>query len=167
PSTCRPRGRRICGRFCTRSRRITTSTMRHARPRCSGCSKKTRCTSRRTPCRRRRPTSSAPTASSTASSPGSGSNGIRSPSSARLAGRLVLHLSAGPWIRLYSFDREVVLNAQLQAVLSLEDYAQLEDDAPAQALATALNASAQALLPRFDTGAWSLYSLGGPEAPLA
>ncbi len=85
---------------------------------------------------------------------------------ARRAGRLVLHVSAGPWIRLYSFDREVVLNAQLQAVLSLQDYAKLEGDASAAKLASALAASAQALLPRFDTGAWSLYSLGGPEAPL-
>jgi hypothetical protein len=85
---------------------------------------------------------------------------------ARRAGRLVLRLSAGPWIRLYSFDREVVLNAQLQAVLSLQDYAQLAGDASARGLADALSASAQALLPRFDTGAWSLYSLGGSEAPL-
>ena len=85
---------------------------------------------------------------------------------ARLAARLVLHVSTGPWIRLYSFDHEIVLNAQLQAVLSLQDYAQLESDASAQALANALNASAQALLPRFDTGAWSLYSLSGAEAPL-
>ena len=84
---------------------------------------------------------------------------------ARLAGRLVLHVSTGPWIRLYSFDSEIVLNAQLQAVLSLQDYAQLEGDASAQSLASALNASAKALLPRFDTGAWSLYSLSGPEAP--
>src|SRR5207253_4242952 len=85
---------------------------------------------------------------------------------ARLAGRLVLHVSTGPWIRLYSFDSEIVLNAQLQAVLSLQDYAQLANDASAQATADALNASAKALFPRFDTGAWSLYSLGGPEAPL-
>src|SRR5207244_1935454 len=34
------------------------------------------------------------------------------------AARLVLHVSAGPWIRLYSFDREVVLNAPPQAVPS-------------------------------------------------
>ncbi len=85
---------------------------------------------------------------------------------ARIAARLVLHVSAGPWIRLYSFDREVVLNAQLQAVLSLRDYARLQGDVSAQTLADALGATAQALLPRFDTGAWSLYSLGGPEAPL-
>jgi hypothetical protein len=80
--------------------------------------------------------------------------------------RLVLHVSAGPWIRLYSFDREVVLNAQLQAVLSLQDYAAIANDASAQTAADALNASAKALFPRFDTGAWSLYSLRGSEAPL-
>ena len=34
-----------------------------------------------------------------------------------------MQLSTGPWVRLYGFNREVVLNAQLQAVLSLLQYA--------------------------------------------
>jgi hypothetical protein len=80
---------------------------------------------------------------------------------------LVQQLAAGPWIRLYSFDREIVLNAQLQAILSLRDYAQATGDAAAQSLADAMDAAAQAMLPRFDTGYWSLYELGGTEAPLA
>jgi hypothetical protein len=79
---------------------------------------------------------------------------------------LVQQLSTGPWIKLYSFDREVVLNAQLQAIISLEDYAQATGDPNAAALAQQLTASAQALLPRFDTGYWSLYELGGVEASL-
>ncbi|MFN2628020.1 MAG: D-glucuronyl C5-epimerase family protein [Gaiellaceae bacterium] len=79
---------------------------------------------------------------------------------------LIQQLSAGPWIRLYSFDRLVVLNAQLQAIVSLNDYAQATGDANAAGLAASMTVAAQALLPRFDTGYWSLYSLGGAEAPL-
>jgi len=77
---------------------------------------------------------------------------------------LTLQLSAGPWVRLYGFNREVVLNAQLQAVLSLLQYAVDTGDTAAGALAQRLNAAAQALLPRFDTGDWSLYELGGAYA---
>ncbi|MBV8065126.1 MAG: hypothetical protein JOY73_06360, partial [Actinobacteria bacterium] len=36
---------------------------------------------------------------------------------------LIQGTSAGPWIRLYGFNHETVLNAQLQAVLSLREYA--------------------------------------------
>ena len=73
---------------------------------------------------------------------------------------------AKPWIALYSFDRMPVLNAQLQAVLSVGDYAAIAGDPAADALATRLTAAARALLPRFDTGYWSLYSLRGDESPL-
>jgi hypothetical protein len=79
---------------------------------------------------------------------------------------LVQQLPAGPWIRLYSFDREVVLNAQLQAILSLLDYAQATNDQSAVALAQSMDVAAQAMLPSFDTGYWSLYELGGREASL-
>jgi hypothetical protein len=77
---------------------------------------------------------------------------------------LTMQLSTGPWVRLYGFDREVVLNAQLQAILSLLQYAGDTGDADAGALAQRLNVAAQALLPRFDTGDWSLYELGGAYA---
>jgi hypothetical protein len=80
--------------------------------------------------------------------------------------RLVFPLPAGPWIRLYSFSNTAVLNAQLQAAISLASYAQLNQDSSATTFARRLLDSADALFPRFDTGAWSLYSLGGPEAPL-
>ena len=79
---------------------------------------------------------------------------------------LVRQLAQGPWIRLYSFGSDVVLNAQLQTILSLEDYAVATNDVPAATLAEAMLASAQRLLPRFDTGYWSLYSLAGGESPL-
>jgi hypothetical protein len=78
---------------------------------------------------------------------------------------LMMQLSAGPWVRLYSFNRAIVLNAQLQAVLSLLQYAADTGSADAAALAQRMNAAAQAFMPRFDTGDWSLYELGGPYAP--
>ncbi|HYY05677.1 MAG TPA: D-glucuronyl C5-epimerase family protein, partial [Candidatus Limnocylindria bacterium] len=79
---------------------------------------------------------------------------------------LVRRLAQGPWIRLYSFNGDVVLNAQLQTILSLEDYAAATSDVAAADLAASMLASAQRLLPRFDTGYWSLYSLAGDESPL-
>lgn len=78
---------------------------------------------------------------------------------------LVEQVSTGPWIRLYSFARSPVLNAQLQTILSLGDYAEISGDEGAAALVASLTASAKAMLPRFDTGYWSLYSLAGDEAP--
>ena len=84
---------------------------------------------------------------------------------AAVPGRLVRRLPAGPWIRLYSFSGDAVLNAQLQTVLSLGTYAEISGEQRAAALAERMKAAAKALLPRFDTGFWSLYSLGGAEAP--
>jgi hypothetical protein len=77
---------------------------------------------------------------------------------------LVEQVSAGPWIRLYSFARSPVLNAQLQTILSLGDYAETTGDDGAAALVASLTSAAKAMLPRFDTGYWSLYSLAGDEA---
>jgi hypothetical protein len=79
---------------------------------------------------------------------------------------LVQQLAAGPWIRLYSFGKLVVFNAQLQTILSLLDYADASGDSSAASLASSMSGAAQTLLPKFDTGYWSLYSLGGHEAPL-
>jgi hypothetical protein len=79
---------------------------------------------------------------------------------------LIMSTPAGPWIRLYGFDREVVLNAQLQAVLSLREYGQITGDAGATALSQRLETAAKAFLPQFDTGDWSLYELRGYHAPL-
>ncbi|MCW2976363.1 MAG: D-glucuronyl C5-epimerase domain protein [Actinomycetia bacterium] len=78
---------------------------------------------------------------------------------------LMMQLSAGPWVRLYGFNREIVLNAQLQSILSLLQYADDTGATDAAALAQRMNAAAQAFLPRFDTGDWSLYELGGGFAP--
>jgi len=72
----------------------------------------------------------------------------------------------GPWIRLYAFSGLTVLNAQLQTIVSLQDYATQTGDQAATALASELQSATVGLLPRFDTGYWSLYSLDGPEATL-
>src|SRR3954467_14351058 len=80
--------------------------------------------------------------------------------------QLTREVKAGPWIRHYAFSDLIVLNSQLQTVVSLEDYVTQTNDEAAAALAARLHAAAIGMLPRFDTGAWSLYSLNGAEAPL-
>jgi hypothetical protein len=79
---------------------------------------------------------------------------------------LLRQLESGPWIRLYSFSGMVVLNAQLQTILSLASFARQSGDQQAVSLASALTASAKALLPRFDSGFWSYYSLARDESQL-
>jgi hypothetical protein len=83
-----------------------------------------------------------------------------------IPGRLVRTLPTGPWIRLYAFSNDVVLNAQLQAIVSLSEYAGASDDATASSLAAALEQSALAELPRFDAGYWSYYALPHTLSPL-
>jgi hypothetical protein len=78
---------------------------------------------------------------------------------AAIPGSLDRSLPAGPWIRLYSASGVVVLNAQLQSAISIADYAQITGDADAAAYANRLLAAAKAMLPQFDTGHWSRYSL--------
>jgi hypothetical protein len=85
---------------------------------------------------------------------------------AAIRGLLSPSSPAKPWVALYSFDRTPVLNAQLQAVLSVADYAEITGDADAAAFADRLTDAAARLLPRFDTGYWSLYSLHGDDSPL-
>jgi hypothetical protein len=79
-------------------------------------------------------------------------------------GRLTMRLSAGPWIRHYSFSGLVVLNAHLQAALSLGDYAEISGDPGATAFAARMRRTAVAMMPRFDTGYWTHYSLGHEAA---
>ena len=80
--------------------------------------------------------------------------------------RLLIALRQGPWVRLYSFSDSVVLNAQLQAVLSLRQYGLIARDRQALRLADELARTSQQLLPAFDSGWWSRYELGGGNAPL-
>jgi hypothetical protein len=83
-----------------------------------------------------------------------------------IPGKLVRSLPEGLFIRLYSFSDLAVLNAHLQAIVSLEDYALSLEDPLGQELAGQLRATAVQLLPKFDTGAWSLYALGANESTL-
>src|SRR5919106_2204857 len=73
--------------------------------------------------------------------------------------RLTMSLADGPWVNLYEGWRLVVLNAQLQTAVSVAEYAGLAGDAQADAFAARLRSSATALLPFFDTGYRSNYSL--------
>jgi hypothetical protein len=76
-----------------------------------------------------------------------------------IPGRLTTNVAAGPWIRLYGFAPMQVLNAQLQAVVSLRKYVARTGDTAAAMLARRLQRAAAATLPRFDTGYWTYYSL--------
>ena len=79
---------------------------------------------------------------------------------------LLTSVAAGPWIKLYSFGSLVVLNAQLQAVVSLQSYAEVTGDAEAGALAARMRTAAAATISRFDSGYWTYYALPGDWSPL-
>src|SRR5581483_6897799 len=79
--------------------------------------------------------------------------------------RLLTSVAAGPWIRLYGFSSLPVLNADLQATISLEDYASVSNDSAAAVLAKRMQNAAAATLPRFDTGYWTYYSLADDPSP--
>src|SRR3954470_5089083 len=66
--------------------------------------------------------------------------------------------ATGPFYLIYSFNpSELVINAHLQALVSLFDVAQITGDPRALALFQQGDAEAQAVLPSYDTGAWSMY----------
>jgi hypothetical protein len=68
---------------------------------------------------------------------------------------------------LYSFaPRMRVLNAFLQALVGIRDFAQATGDGRAQRLFALGDRAARRELRRYDTGAWSRYSLGGAESTL-
>jgi hypothetical protein len=67
---------------------------------------------------------------------------------------------------MYSFaPRLRILNGFAQAVVGLSDFARFANDEPARQLLAATEARLRAELPRYDTGAWSLYRPGA-EADL-
>jgi hypothetical protein len=62
---------------------------------------------------------------------------------------------------LYSFDRGLrVLNGFMQTLVGLHDYAGYANNPEVRALFEAGDREARREVPRFDTGAWSLYSRG-------
>jgi D-glucuronyl C5-epimerase C-terminus len=61
----------------------------------------------------------------------------------------------------YTFTpRTSIINAFLQTLIGLHDYAAVSGNPVARQLFAAGNAEAQAEVPQFDTGAWSLYQPG-------
>ena len=96
---------------------------------------------------------------------------VRLGASARAAFRglsrgLWLKLGGGLWIREYGFSDMAVLNAQLQALVSLHDYVEITHDEAAGAAVAKMTSATRGLLGQFDTGCWSRYSLGGSPASL-
>ncbi len=68
---------------------------------------------------------------------------------------------------LYSFaPRMRVLNAFLQSLVGILDFAQATGDPGAQAIYNLGDIAARRELGSFDTGAWSLYARGGAESTL-
>ncbi len=59
-----------------------------------------------------------------------------------------------------------ILNAHLQSLISLYEYERISKDPQAGATVARMDTAARTLLPQFDTGCWSLYSLGGSPASL-
>ncbi len=58
-----------------------------------------------------------------------------------------------------------ILNGFIQSLVGLFDYAQLTGDTVAQTLFQQGDEAARREVPRFDTGAWSLYSRSGSSKP--
>jgi peptidoglycan hydrolase-like protein with peptidoglycan-binding domain len=78
----------------------------------------------------------------------------------------VRELAGGLWIREYGFSDTAILNAQLQSIVSLWQYVDVTGDGDARRVVERMTASARVLLPEFDTGCWSRYSLGGSQASM-
>ena len=75
-------------------------------------------------------------------------------------------LAGGSWILEYGFSDLAILNAQLQTLVSLDDFGTLTSSPHVQRTIARLDVATRALLRRFDTGCWSRYSLGGYDADL-
>ena len=75
--------------------------------------------------------------------------------------------NGGSHYAIYSFAPGLkVLNAFLQTITGIYDYAKTAKDSRAMALFRAGDKSARREVPRYDTGAWSRYSQGGAESNL-
>jgi D-glucuronyl C5-epimerase C-terminus len=77
---------------------------------------------------------------------------------------LLLPVGGGSWIREYGYTRQVILNAQLESILSLDSYAGIVGTPAARKVASDLEVAARTLLPRFELGCWGRYELGGAAA---
>ena len=81
-----------------------------------------------------------------------------------LTAGLTRPVEGGRWVVEYSNSDMLVLNAHLESLLALQRYAKGSGDPDVVALAQQFNHAAHALLPSFDTGCWSRYSLNGQPA---
>jgi hypothetical protein len=79
---------------------------------------------------------------------------------------LLIPLAGGLWIREYGFNGQVILNAQLQSIISLGSYATVAKSDAARSVVRELIVATRRLLPHFDVGCWARYQLGGPSATL-
>jgi len=79
---------------------------------------------------------------------------------------LLIPIAGGSWIREYGFTGQVILNAQLQSIISLGSYAAIAESATARRLTDELAGATQRLLPSFDLGCWARYQLGGGAASI-
>ena len=80
---------------------------------------------------------------------------------------IAIDADGGRHYLLYSFaPRMKVLNAFLQSLVGVLDFANVSGDPRARAVYNLGDIAAQRELPRFDTGAWSLYAQGGAESTL-
>ena len=79
---------------------------------------------------------------------------------------LLIPLAGGWWIREYGFTSQVILNSQLQSILSLDSYAGVAESPAARHLADQLALATRRMLPRFDLGCWARYQLGAGAASL-
>jgi hypothetical protein len=79
---------------------------------------------------------------------------------------LLIGIAGGYWVREYGFTGQVILNAQLQSIVSLQSYAAIVESAAARRLADELALATRRLLPSFDLGCWARYQLGGAAASL-
>lgn len=76
-------------------------------------------------------------------------------------------MDGGSYFAGYSGNRhEVIFNMFVQALIGMHDYLQLIPDTQAEAVYQQGLVTARAILPKSDTGAWSLYELGGRESNL-
>ena len=97
-----------------------------------------------------------------------GDPSLRSAAAAAFRGlrRMLIPLAGGSWIREYGFTDQVILNAQLQSIVSLQSYAVATNSAAARRVVHDLVVAARRLLPRFELGCWARYELGGAAATL-
>ena len=80
---------------------------------------------------------------------------------------VAIRTSRGARYLQYSFDAspgDNVINGFLQSLIGLQDYAKVSGNPLAERLFTAGDAEARFEVPRFDTGAWSLYQPGEEDS---